>query len=105
MGSSTLLGALIDGLIGGKDGMVLGGAIGCAGGASYAAANTKSFKPLHEVLSGMNQEEKMKLVATAKRILRRKGIDLSYQIVGNYGSQFAREFLLAVCEEFSGKNK
>ena len=104
MGGSTFLGALIGGLIGGKEGMLLGGAIGGAGGI-YAAANTKSFKPLHEVLSGMNQEEKMKLVATAKRILRRKGIDLSYQIVGNYGSQFAREFLLAVCEEFSGKNK
>ena len=103
MGGSAFTGAVAGGLIGGPIGMIVGGSIGFAGGATYAAANTKSFKPLHQVLSEMNKEDRKKLVEAAKTIIQRKGIDLAQQVVGKYGSQFARMFLIDAYNEFSGK--
>ena len=103
MGGSTFTGALTGALIGGPAGMIAGGAIGFFGGAAYAAGNTKNFKPLHQILGEMSREDKKKLVEAAKRIIERKGIDLAHQIVGKYGSQFARTFLIDVYNEFSGK--
>lgn len=103
MGGSTFTGALTGALVGGPIGMIAGGAIGFAGGATYAAATSKSFKPLHQVLSEMNSEDKRRLVAAARVIVERKGIDLAQQIIGKYGSEFARTFLIDVYNEFSGK--
>ena len=103
MGGSTFTGAMAGALVGGPIGMIAGGAIGFAGGAAYAAATTKTFKPLHKVLSEMSKEDKKKLVEAAKVIIQRKSINLVQQIVGKYGSQFARTFLIDVYNEFSGK--
>ena len=103
MGGSTFTGALGGGLVGGPIGMIVGGAIGFAGGATYAAANTKSFKPLYQVMSEMTDEEKRRLVKAAEVILQKKGIDIARQIIGDYGSEFARNFLIDVYGEFSGK--
>ncbi len=103
MGGSTFTGALTGALIGGPAGMIAGGAIGFFGGAAYAASNTKNFKPLHQVLDEMSREDKEKLIQAAKRIIARKGIDLAHQVIGKYGSQFARTFLIDVYNEFSGK--
>lgn len=103
MGGSAFTGALTGALVGGPVGMIAGGAIGFVGGAAYAAANTKNFKPLHQVFEGMSREDKEKLVEAAKRIIERKGIDLAHQIIGKYGSQFARTFLIDAYNEFSGK--
>ena len=103
MGGSTFTGALAGALIGGPVGMIAGGAIGFAGGATYAAANTKNFKPLHQILGEMTNKDREKLVEAAKKIIQRKGIDLAHQVIGKYGSQFARTFLIDVYNEFSGK--
>ena len=103
MGGSTFTGAMAGALVGGPIGMIAGGAIGFAGGAAYAAATTKTFKPLHQVLSEMSNEEKKKLVEAAKIIIQRKSINLAHQIVGKYTSEFARTFLIDVYNEFSGK--
>lgn len=103
MGGSTFTGALTGALIGGPVGMIAGGAIGFFGGAAYAAGNTKNFKPLHQILSEMTREDREKLVEAAKRIIQRKGVDLAHQVIGKYGSQFARTFLIDVYNEFSGK--
>ena len=103
MGGSAFTGALTGALIGGPVGMIAGGTIGFVGGAAYAAANTKNFKPLHEILGEMSREDKEKLVEAAKKIIERKGIDLAHQIIGKYGSQLARTFLIDVYNEFSGK--
>lgn len=104
MGGSTFTGALAGAMLGGPVGMIAGGAVGFLGGAGYAAANTKSFKPLHQVLSEMNEEDKERLVAAARRVIRRKGIDVAHTIVGRYGTQLAKEFLQTVYGEYSGKN-
>ena len=103
MGGSTFTGALGGGLVGGPIGMIVGGAIGFAGGATYAAANTKSFKPLYQVMSEMTDEEKRRLVKAAEVILQKKGINIARQIIGDYRSEFARKFLIDVYGEFSGK--
>ena len=103
LGGSTFTGALGGGLVGGPVGMIVGGAIGFAGGAAYVAANTKSFKPLYQVMREMTDEEKRRLVKAAEVILQKKGIDIARQIVGDYGSEFARNFLIDVYGEFSGK--
>ena len=100
MGGSALLGALVGGLLGGRNGMITGGAIGFGGGAAYTAANAKPFKPIYQVLSEMTKEDRQRVVEAAKVIITRKGIDLANQIVGKYGSQFAREFLEAVIREW-----
>ena len=101
MGGATFTGALAGGLLGGPVGMIAGGAIGFAGGATYAAANVKSFKPLHQVLSEMTKEDRQRVVEAARVIVTKKGIDLANQIVGKYGSQLAREFLIDVFKELS----
>ena len=103
MGGSTAALALGGGLIAGPMGMIVGGAIGFAGGATYAAMNTKSFKPLHQVLSEMTEEDKKKLIEAAKVIIERKGVDLAHKVIGKYGSVAAREFLIDVYNEFAGK--
>ena len=103
MGGSTFTGAVAGALVGGPIGMIAGGAIGFAGGATYAAATTKTFKPLHKVLGEMSSEDKKKLVEAAKVIIQRRSINLAQQIVGKYGSEFARTFLIDVYNEFSGK--
>ena len=103
MGGSAFTGALAGALIGGPAGMIAGGALGFFGGASYAAANAKNFKPLHQIFGEMSNEDKEKLVEAAKRIIQRKGIDLAHQIIGQYGSRFARTFLIDVYNEFCGK--
>jgi len=103
IGGSAALGAVIGGLLGGKDGMTYGGALGSALGTSYVALTAKDFKPLHEILANMSQDEKRKLVEAANRVIRRKAIDVSSQIVGNCGSRFARDFLIAVYKEYSGR--
>ena len=101
MGGSTFTGAVAGGMIGGPLGMIAGGALGFIGGAGYAAANTKSFKPLHEVLSEMNEQDKKRLVAAAIRVIERRGINVAVQIVGRYGTTFAKEFLQTVYSEFA----
>ena len=108
MGGGALIGAVIGALIGGpveiiSVGIIAGEFIGMVGGVVYTAANTKKFKPLHQVLDKMTKEDKEKLVEAAKRIIERKGIDLAHQVIGKYGSQFARTFLIDVYNEFSGK--
>ena len=103
MGVSTFVGAVLGGLMGGQKGMFAGGSIGFAGGATYAAANTKSFKSLHQVLSEMNEQDRKKLVEVAIAVIQREGINLTQQVVGKYGSQFARMFLIEVYKEFIGK--
>ena len=102
MGGSTFTGALGGGLVGGPAGMIVGGAIGFAGGATYAAVKTKSFKPLYQVISEMKDKEKRRLVKAAIAIIRRKGIDVA-RLVVSYCSEFARKFLIDVYKEFSGK--
>ena len=103
MGGSTFTGAMAGALVGGPIGMIAGGAIGFAGGAAYVAANVKTFKPLHKVLSEMSNEDKKKLVEAAKVMIQRKSINLAQQIVGKYSTEFARTFLIDVYNEFSGK--
>ena len=103
MGGSTFVGAGIGGLFG-PTGMIVGGAIGFLSGAAYAGTTTKNFKPLHEILAKMNQEDKDKLVEAAKRVIKRKSISLTTQIIGKYGSEFARAFLIDVYKEYSGGN-
>ena len=83
--------------------MITGGAIGFGGGAAYAAANAKPFKPIYQVLSEMTKEDRQRVVEAAKVIIMRNGIDLANQIIGKYGSQLAREFLEAVIREWKNK--
>jgi hypothetical protein len=103
MGGSAFSGALAGGLLGGPVGMIAGATVGFAGSVLYTAANTKPFKPLHQVIQEMNDQDKKKLVKVAMKIIERKGIDLARQIIGNYGSQIARTLLTDVYDEFSKK--
>ena len=103
IGGSAAFLAVIGGLLGGKDGMTYGGALGGLLGTSYVSSTAKDFKPLHEILANMSEDEKRKLVEAANRVIRRKAIDVSSQIVGNCGSRFARDFLVAVYKEYSGR--
>ena len=103
MGGSTAAGALTGALIGGPIGMFVGAAIGFAGGTGIAAATVKTFKPLHQVLGEMSEEEKSKLVEIAKKVIKEKGIDLAVIIAGKYGSETAKLLLTESYELFSGK--
>ena len=103
MGGSTFVGAGIGGLFR-PAGMIVGGAIGFLSGAAYAGTTAKNFKPLHEILAKMSQEDKDKLVEAANRVIRRKSISLTTQIIGKYGSEFARAFLIDVYKEYSRGN-
>lgn len=100
MGVSTLIGAAVGGLIGGPMGVIIGGAIGFISGTGYADTNTKVFKPLPQVLGEMSREDKAKLVEVAIRIIRRNGINVAQQLIGQYGTQFAKDFLIKVYKEF-----
>ena len=102
MGGSAFAGAMAGAVIGGPVGMIAGGAIGFFGGTVYAAATVKKFKPLHQILGEMSIEDKEKLVAVAGSIIQRKGINVVNQIMINYGSQLARDFLIEVYKEFKG---
>lgn len=104
MGGSSFSGALVGGLVAGPVGMIVGGAIGMAAGATYAAANVKSFKPLHQVISEMTVDDKRRLKEAAKLIIQRHGIDIATQIIGHYESQLARSFLVDVFKEFKGQS-
>ena len=103
MAGSTFVSAMIGGLIGGPIGMIVGGSIGFAGGATYAAVTVKKFKPFHQILGEMNEEEQEKLVAAALVIIAKKGIDLAVHIGVNYTSVFAKKFLQDVYDEFIRK--
>lgn len=103
MGGSTTAGATVGGLVGGPPGMILGGFVGFLFGANYAANNAQNFKPLLQVLSGMSEEDKKRLEATAEMVIKREGYNFANDIVQCCGSTIARRFLITVYEEFSGK--
>lgn len=103
MGGGAGAGAITGALIGGPIGMFVGGAIGYALGTGVAYKNMKTFKSLREVLKELNDEDKKKMLEIAIRILEERGIILATQIVGHYGSETARDFLVLVYEGFSGK--
>ena len=103
MGGSTSAGAMAGGLLGGPPGMIVGGLVGFVFGANYASSNAEKFKPLWQVLKDMSKEEQTKLVKAAKKVIQQKGIDLANDIAWRCGSSFARNFLISVYEEFSGK--
>jgi len=104
MGLCTAVGAAIGGLINGREGMIAGASAGFAGGTAYAIATTNDFKPLHKILAEMSPEDEEKLVKAAKRVIRKKAINLTTQIIGRYGSEYAKAFLIETYKEFSGKN-
>ena len=103
MGGSTSAGAMAGGLLGGPPGMIVGGFLGFMFGANYAINNVQNFKPLWQVLSEMSEEDKTKLEATAVLVIQREGINFANDIVQSCGSTIARQFLISVYEEFSGK--
>ncbi len=103
MGGGAATGAMVGGMLGGPVGMFVGGGLGYFFGSGIAANNMQTFKPLWEVLQGMNAVERHNLVQVGKRLLQEKGIHLATQIVGNYGGQVARHFLHLVYEECSGQ--
>ena len=73
--------------------------VGSFGGGLLAYATSSDFKSLPDFLSDMTYEEKVKLVAVAKRVAFERGIELALANLVTYSPE-ARDFLLQVMTRY-----